>query len=347
MRELLFILKLLEEHQLQHDVFVIDGYVYLDDSNAAGLGKHLYSALMRKIEIVGVSKNAVSGISDNHALLRGVSKNSLYVTSTEELEEARKNISSMFGDFKIPVRLKRVDQLCREKPANNVTSNPIMSINHSKEYYLSFWHEVKERLMLAGKLDVPMLDKPDLYRNPTRLIFGASTHNYRCDGMSEEEIKLLEKEIGLPLPVNFRTYCAVCGIDSGGPDYGIFRKWIKTSIENIHIPCPLEPRKGIGFTLIDDEDGSELSGDEYSFKSDDVFKGTMEISTGGNPCISYLVVNGPTHGDVFDYTGDMLFYNGSFEAWYLRWLDATLVKLQSDEAREHFRKMSGPGTTRH
>ena len=209
-----------------------------------------------------------------------------------------------------------------------------MSVKYSEEYYLAYWAEVREKLVLAASLDPPMTAKLDLYRYPSRLIFGASTHNYRCDGMVEDDIQSLEKEIGVPFPINFRTYLTVCGIDSGGPGYGIFRKWIKHNpVENIKTPCLLEPRKEVGFDLTDDEGGSNLSENEYPFKSDDVYKGTIEISTSGNPCINLLVVNGQTQGDVFSYTGDMLFYERSFEAWYSRWLDETLLKLQSDEVK--------------
>ena len=90
--------------------------------------------------------------------------------------------------------------------------------------------------------------------------------------MVDEDIQSLEKEIGVPFPINFRTYLTACGIDSGGPGYAISRKWIKhNSVETIKTPCLLEPRKEVGFDLTDDEGGSYLSENEYPFKSDDVY----------------------------------------------------------------------------
>jgi len=103
----------------------------------------------------------------------------------------------------------------------------------------------------------------------------------------------------------------------------------------VYRQSPLKPRQGIGFTFDDDEVPSE---DEYKFDYADVEKGTIEIGTSGNPCIFYLVLNGDTRGDVFACTMDMLFYEGSFEQWYLKWLDKTIKDLESGTALEEFNR---------
>lgn len=117
-RELPCILKLLDEHLLRPDTILIDGYVYLDDMRKAGLGKHLFDALEQKIEIVGIAKKSFLGIDKTHEVFRGISKKPLYITSTGDLEDAKLNVSSMFGDSRMPVLVKRADQLCREKASN-------------------------------------------------------------------------------------------------------------------------------------------------------------------------------------------------------------------------------------
>lgn len=112
-RELPCILALMENHRFKLDCIVIDGYVFLDGHTKPGLGKHLFDSLDGKVPIIGVAKNPFSGIDDKYKLYRGHSKNPLYVSTTGDLETAKENILSMYGDFRIPALLKRVDQLCR------------------------------------------------------------------------------------------------------------------------------------------------------------------------------------------------------------------------------------------
>ena len=113
-RELPCIRKLLDDHQIQPDVIVIDGYVYLDGTSKPGLGKYLYDSLEQKADIIGVAKKEFTGIHESHRLFRGSSKKPLYITSTNPLEESKDCIASMFGNSRMPVLLKRADQLCRE-----------------------------------------------------------------------------------------------------------------------------------------------------------------------------------------------------------------------------------------
>ena len=49
-------------------------------------------------------------------LLRGKSINPLYITSIGiDIETAKRNISKMFGDYRIPTILKELDKLTKEK----------------------------------------------------------------------------------------------------------------------------------------------------------------------------------------------------------------------------------------
>jgi deoxyribonuclease V len=57
-----------------------------------GLGKHLYDSLEQKIEVIDVAKKAFLGINENHRIFRGSSKKPLYITSTENLEDAKKRL---------------------------------------------------------------------------------------------------------------------------------------------------------------------------------------------------------------------------------------------------------------
>jgi len=114
-RELPCILALLSEYTIKPNTIVIDGYVFLDSHNKAGLGKYLFDILGASVEIVGVAKKALPEISENHKIYRGNSKIPLYITASGSLDLAKKNISLMCGAFRMPTLLKRADMLCREE----------------------------------------------------------------------------------------------------------------------------------------------------------------------------------------------------------------------------------------
>ena len=116
-RELPCILEMIEKHSLKPEMIIIDGYVYLDGDKSPGLGAYLYEALDKKVEILGVAKNRYKGIGEQHALLRGQSKNTLWVTaSTLELEDAKRMIKGMAGRFRLPDMIKRADSLTKAPP---------------------------------------------------------------------------------------------------------------------------------------------------------------------------------------------------------------------------------------
>jgi deoxyribonuclease V len=113
-RELPCILELIEENQLQPDLVVIDGFVFLDGSTKPGLGKHLYDALGGKVAVIGVAKSRYKGITAEYEVFRGSSNKPLYVTAAGiNLDEAKEHIRSMHGAYRQPTLLKKVDHLCR------------------------------------------------------------------------------------------------------------------------------------------------------------------------------------------------------------------------------------------
>jgi deoxyribonuclease V len=112
-RELPCILKLLEEHELHPSHIIVDGFVYLDGRSGPGLGKYLYDALKGRVAVIGVAKTPFKGILDECKVYRGSSKKPLYVTAAGmPLDEAKNHIKSMYGRFRLPYLLKKVDQIC-------------------------------------------------------------------------------------------------------------------------------------------------------------------------------------------------------------------------------------------
>jgi deoxyribonuclease V len=117
-RELPCILSIIKNMNVDAiDVIIIDGYVYLDDFNKYGLGGYLYESLNKKIPIIGVAKtNFASNKENKLELFRGKSKNPLYITSIGiDIDVAKKYISTMYGEYRIPKLLKELDQLTKEK----------------------------------------------------------------------------------------------------------------------------------------------------------------------------------------------------------------------------------------
>ncbi|MBY4675220.1 endonuclease V [Marinobacterium arenosum] len=113
-RELPCILQLIAAFDLRPQVIVIDGLVYLNGATQPGMGCHLYEAFERSVAVVGVAKKRFRTLPESYALLRGGSKRPLYVTAAGmSLESARARILSMHGPNRMPLLLKRVDQLSR------------------------------------------------------------------------------------------------------------------------------------------------------------------------------------------------------------------------------------------
>jgi deoxyribonuclease V len=96
------------------EAVVIDGYVWLRDESAPGLGGHLYEALGRAVPVVGVAKTRFRSAEVARPVLRGGSGRPLYVTAAGvSADEAARHVRAMHGPYRIPTLLKRVDQLCR------------------------------------------------------------------------------------------------------------------------------------------------------------------------------------------------------------------------------------------
>ncbi|QDT42027.1 Endonuclease V [Gimesia alba] len=113
-RELPCLLDLIHDIDRPLDVIVIDGFVTLGQDQSPGLGAHLYHQLNEQIPVIGVAKSRFANTPDETCIYRGTSQNPLYVTSLGiPLTEAKRKITAMHGEFRIPTLLKRVDQLCR------------------------------------------------------------------------------------------------------------------------------------------------------------------------------------------------------------------------------------------
>jgi deoxyribonuclease V len=115
-RELPCLLALVEQIDRPLECIIVDGFVYLDGQESAGLGQYLYQALAGEVAVVGVAKSAFRESPADTQVLRGKSRNPLYVTSVGiELTDAKRFVAAMAGDFRLPALLKQVDSLCRQR----------------------------------------------------------------------------------------------------------------------------------------------------------------------------------------------------------------------------------------
>jgi deoxyribonuclease V len=113
-RELPCIRAVLEQVCVPLGAVIVDGYVWLDDRGAKGLGAHLFEALGRSLPVVGVAKTAFRGSAFAEPVLRGGSARPLYVTAAGmDVAEAARRVLAMHGAHRIPTLLRLVDRLCR------------------------------------------------------------------------------------------------------------------------------------------------------------------------------------------------------------------------------------------
>ena len=113
-RELPCLLEIIQAIPCRLSSVVIDGYVTLGDSGRPGLGIYLFEALGGSPPVIGVAKAPFRDTPEECRVYRGGSRNPLYVTSAGmPLEEAKRNIQSMHGQYRIPTTLREADRACR------------------------------------------------------------------------------------------------------------------------------------------------------------------------------------------------------------------------------------------
>jgi deoxyribonuclease V len=113
-RELPLLLPVVAELATSIDVIIIDGYVWLEDDRL-GLGGHLFASLGCRIPVIGVAKTRYRNDTWSIPVLRGTSRQALFVTSTGiQVTEAAHCVRRMHGDHRIPTILTLVDRAARD-----------------------------------------------------------------------------------------------------------------------------------------------------------------------------------------------------------------------------------------
>ena len=116
-RELPCVLKIIEQVKLDSvEAIIIDGYIYVDNDGAFGLGGILYETINKSVPVIGVAKTSFFRNKETVTeLLRGESKNPLYISSIGyPIDDAVERIKNMKGEFRIPTILKELDRITKE-----------------------------------------------------------------------------------------------------------------------------------------------------------------------------------------------------------------------------------------
>ena len=149
-------------------------------------------------------------------------------------------------------------------------------------------------------------------------VFGSEEHRYRLGPpLSEEELVTFESASRVRLPTDYRRFLSVVGNGGAGPYYGL--EPLGTFGHDLSRPFPF-------VTATDTLTKVELQGlwnwEQYS--------GVLEFCHQGCGIYSYLVVNGPTFGTIWD--GREHFYPTglTFSVWYRRWLERALLALDNE-----------------
>ncbi len=184
--------------------------------------------------------------------------------------------------------------------------------------------------------------------DPRLQIFGSNGHRYHLHPRLEESvIRAWERDHGVELPADYRTFLLEVGNGGAGPYYGVFPlgRWdgagdtlelFDDAIGDLGAPFPHrtawnlpEARRTPPEEFASDEE-EEAWGDALEQESfaPALTDGAFWIAEQGCALRSLLVITGPERGTIWDdlrADGRGLVPCGvTFSAWYLAWLDESL-----------------------
>ncbi|MBV8604827.1 MAG: endonuclease V [Pelomonas sp.] len=116
LRELPCLMQLLDEHKLEPELILIDGFVHLDADETPGLGQHLFQALGGKTPVVGISKTLRPGLSAQFEVMREEEAKPLVVTCAGiDIGAAKVRVRTMHGRKRVPTLMKLVARLAKSR----------------------------------------------------------------------------------------------------------------------------------------------------------------------------------------------------------------------------------------
>jgi deoxyribonuclease V len=114
LRELPWLLQLLQAHSLQPEVIVFDGFVHLDAQETPGLGRHLHDTLGGRTGVIGVSKTGFKDTPEQFEIYREEETGPLVVTCAGiDLGAAKARIRMMHGKKRVPTLMKLAARIAK------------------------------------------------------------------------------------------------------------------------------------------------------------------------------------------------------------------------------------------
>ncbi len=107
LRELPWLIQLMNANALQPEIIVFDGFVFLDPQETPGLGKHLFDALGGRVPVIGASKTAMKDTPAQFEVYREDETPPLVVTCAGiDLGAAKARLRTMHGKKRMPTLMK-------------------------------------------------------------------------------------------------------------------------------------------------------------------------------------------------------------------------------------------------
>ena len=158
-----------------------------------------------------------------------------------------------------------------------------------------------------------------------RRVFGSDRHGYRLGPvLSEAELASFESAQHVTLPEDYRCFLGTVGNGGAGPFYGL--KSLNSFGRDLSKPFPMTQATD---QLTEKEKASEHDPDGCG--------GVLEFCHQGCGIYSYLVVNGPTFGTIWDGGEDFYPTGLFFAVWYRTWLERALLALENERLVPHLR----------
>jgi hypothetical protein len=150
-------------------------------------------------------------------------------------------------------------------------------------------------------------------------VFGSAHHGYNVRRvLSESKLAAFESANDIRLPEDYRRFLAEVGNGGAGPFYGLDP--LGTFGRDLYEPFPFVAATE---SMSDDELNKVLERDNSP-------SGVLEFCHQGCAIYSYLVVNGPTYGTIWDGREDFYPTGLTFGTWYRRWLERALRAIENE-----------------
>jgi deoxyribonuclease V len=114
LRELPWLLQLINTHGLEPEVIVFDGFVHLDAQETPGLGRRLHDTLGGRTAVIGVSKTGFKDTPAQFEVYREEETGPLIVTCAGiDLGAAKARIRTMHGRKRVPTLMKLAARIAK------------------------------------------------------------------------------------------------------------------------------------------------------------------------------------------------------------------------------------------